>query len=571
MPIIPFVDEGQRLVPGSPVPIGGEKEARLPGEAAANLGQAMFNLGDALDLAARKIKDAKDKSDELKAFTAFRKEQRKAYNDHIVAEILPGDESGNVQVDQYNERMAPLLDELAGHITNEESRERFKARAEDLMADTSSSLSAHELVKREKRLEVDRGIILNNIRDTAMNDPGNYETYLKEVDQVFDRDDNIQPALREVMRVSAKKEITKGVVDEQLVKGSFATNEVDRRRYFNSAKAILMNNSSKLFNSDERDEQLKELQTKIYHFYTGEAAKQNHNDKIAGKRMQEQESEKRGIYLEGLFAAGNSDFKRRAIELDMMQDVLSGNLDANWTKEALSTPVFKNVRDDYYEIEIMTDVLKTGKIDSAIQRVNRDSTFSSTQTVSADKGALILSRLQRMRDDANNNPDRMKLMSAGKEFIKDWAHPSVLEGLGTVVKSQRTALANRAALAYVKDVLDNPKIDPKSHAEKIYRDWFLQAAPTKGEADSTIMMQGMTPEGIEQRKTKLIQDAKAAAASGKPYDEKAVKKLDQTLERLEGEKQLLLLRQQGGLTTPSTQQKPAAPSAAGARGSRGKK
>ena len=72
MPQIPFSQEGQRLVSGSPVPVASGESQNMLGEAAQGFGKAMFVLGDALDVAAKRSKNEEDKLNVQSAINRLR-------------------------------------------------------------------------------------------------------------------------------------------------------------------------------------------------------------------------------------------------------------------------------------------------------------------------------------------------------------------------------------------------------------------------------------------------------------------------------------------------------------------
>jgi hypothetical protein len=161
MPVIPGVNEAQVLNAGSPVPIASPEEARMAGNATAYLGQGMFALGDALDVAAKKEKHRKDTLSQQLALQQFREGSLQLFAKHQAAERSPDDPSGYNSVGEFTADAHDLQSTiLEKNGLTGDAAAGFQALAGDNINDMGKELLAKRIAINEKENDAIRSEVI---------------------------------------------------------------------------------------------------------------------------------------------------------------------------------------------------------------------------------------------------------------------------------------------------------------------------------------------------------------------------------------------------------------------------
>lgn len=274
MPIIPPANEGQRMVPGSPVPIGGEREARLNGEAVESFGKAMFALGDALDVAAKKAKDEKDRLDAADAFNQLRLRALKRQNDRLNAAPIDDDPTGEKQVSGFQGDFDQDIDEIATGIFDERVRRLFMKDAGDLKADMSAQVFAKEIVKRTELNKIKLGKVVSQYGDMARGlvKPQEIEGLMTEAKSVIFASGEFTEAQKELLAA----EVDKGIVQD-------AINGRMQENNYKLAEDIANLYGGKVFTVEEKAQIIDKIQTESYQYDGRQLQKEALQEKQAAK------------------------------------------------------------------------------------------------------------------------------------------------------------------------------------------------------------------------------------------------------------------------------------------------
>ena len=397
MPIIPIEDvkQSQILNAGSPVPIAGTGEARMQGEAASGFGQAMFQLGDALDRVARKAKDDSGKLQAQDLLNQFRMRtlEEKARAD--AAAPIEEDKTGFGQVKQFNSNLQTAMQDIAGTVTDPEVKKRFLIAAGDVVNDTAIQVLSNEVVKRTEQNKFLQGKVISDLGTLARANPSETPFMLDEVERSIRANTDIPGAKMEELVIAGKQGVLNDAIEGML----------SRKEYL-AAEKSLEGLSKGILTVDQKAKMLDNIRQTQYKDDSRELQATQLKDRMTQKNKERIEQQSLNEYSTALLNAGNDEFKRAPILTKLYKDMGAGVIDGSKGLALASNKFPQQVKDDYYDGTIMTKVIKGSlSIDKALNQVTSD----RFKEVSPERSSDIINRLNMMKERYKNEPGRKQL------------------------------------------------------------------------------------------------------------------------------------------------------------------
>lgn len=413
MPQIPISNPSQRIDPASPVAIGSGEGARAMGEATSGLGRELFTLGNMLDQAGKKAKEEEDKLSVTRAINAARLEMLKERARQEAAGIQKEDEASGVSgVNRFNEKINPILNTIAGTLDTPKKRDMFYAGIGDDVVRDSSVVLATEVGKREKNLGVMMQENINDKASLARQDYGKTSTSINELELEIMMSNYLPDAQKQILFEKGRKQIAGEALNGFVDAGGNGDQSA-----WNKARNALTQDFKHIFSNEEMDKQMAAIDAAENGYYTRTWQAQvqmEHNEDRAAKALQNKLTTK---YTSAIAAAGNNQFElgivHRQIELDP-------TLNPEAKKRLTDMRTFMETKDDTYEGNTFTKVLKGEAITKTMESVNTD--FLNGK-VSADRRDKILKALQNMQEFKQKDPTIMAAVSQFRDEINNYKKP----------------------------------------------------------------------------------------------------------------------------------------------------
>lgn len=524
MPIIPGRDEGQVLNAGSPVPIAAPEEARGMGTQTAAFGNAMFQLGDALDKVMTSAKNRQNQLDANAILQSGRQTVLKRKMESEAAGPIEGDNTGYGQVESFVKNSQSDIDELLAKVNIQDPtlKKMVNNSLMDLINDTSKEVGAHEVKKRLDNNKVKEAKLISSWTSLVGANPSKIEEAWAEGETLIITNPDIPDSVKNIRVNEFKKQSieagVRGLIQRGVLKddpNSFAQGEIFLEKY-----------APGLFSTDEKQKLSDEINTTQNKHYTTQLQKLTRDEKRQAKYAEAVEKNLLGYFSSSLALAGNNDLKRRPIEADIEKSILSGKISEQKGRALLTTKVFKEEMDDFYETKIMTSVFKTDEYAKAVDQVNQD---LSVGRVSTDRANAIINKLKNLEERKRNDPTYSKIVSDGERLIRDMAAPSLLEPLSQAMRSDKLAKVNMAVQDYHKIIAANPKADPTALSRRIIEENFGHRTKYIKGAENFLGL--TTVQGVEKQRSQLLKEGIILQKQGLMTPQKK-KKLQENLNTL---------------------------------------
>lgn len=490
MPVIPFVQEGQRLNPSSPVPLASTESARIPGESLAGFGKALSQLGDVLDRNARKTKDAEDKTklDLANAKLKDRLLKQKAVS--MSEGMIEGDTTGFGAVEKFSSELQPFVAELADGLGDDKLKQRFLADSAQEISSANPSILANEIKKRAEANELRRSEALSLRGEMVRLVPEEFEFVRAEQELAIMDDDDIAP----VDKPKRIAEANKGLLNEY-VRG------FTERQMWNSAKLGIDKYGGGILSTEEKTKLMTEIDQENYK-YQGRRL-QELDREYKEVKMQKEAEENNTVarrYLE-MQQAGNDLLKRNIIAQNIMLDVAAGKLPKEKADSIVGNKVFTQVQDDLEDSKLMARVFKNpDDIDKFVEEVQRRTGVATG--FSPERASDIMNRLNSIRDRAKNNPEFKRDINLGLEMLESLKQESIADPIKTLDKQKLHLDIAIAKTEYFK--LVDRGVAPLDAAGRVMSNRFGQSTIIPKGRNKNYMRYG-SPEALQKEKQRIFQ------------------------------------------------------------------
>lgn len=504
MPQVPFTQEGQRLNPSSPVPIGSAESADMLQEATAQFGAAMFAAGDALDKAAARRKSEEERISLQIALNEARMEALKQKAIQEASPAIDQDYTGFGAVEQFQKRMDPFKKQINQRLGPGLSQ-KFESLYTDLVVDTATLVLATENKKRDGVLKSRRDQMISQYGQMVrMSD--NPDRDLTEVMGIMEasilEDQDIAPADKEAMIPEGRKMLVEEAANGLASRGKFADAEVLVEKY------------GKFLPAEEKQKMVEGLQQSEYRANARELQRLEADEKRTLKYWKSRENNLVEGHFQSLLQAGNSEVLRRPIIQAIQRDQMLGKISDEKARGLLNPELFAKAADDEYEANIMARVVRgTLGVDAAIEKITNDRGLVSGG-VSNDRAAELFRSLSMIKNRQRSDPFFIQRIQAGEDLIKSMRQPDIMALLNTMDQRNIEIKIQSAIGAFHSAMAANPAANPDAVAKSILRskrhfnfDVSLMA-PFQG-GGRTGEFDEMTPQQIEakrKQRAKEIQD-----------------------------------------------------------------
>jgi len=533
MPIIPYVEESQKLNASNPVPIAGTGDARLQGEAVAGLGRGMFALGDVLDKLGKRQKDERDR---LKVAEVFGQMRLKALNreaERVAAAPIENDVTGVKQVQEYQKIFDEDKKEMMDLLENDRQKMMFTAQAGDLLADTSIKLLGVEVEKRAENNKALKNKVLGDFAGIARNIPEELEDTIALAEITVMENPNYTEAQKAKEVFEVRRRMVNEAIEGQKARGAYTDAKITLEKYGQN------------FSPEEKSKMLESIDDSDWKAASRETQQVNLREKKNEEFVKQREKILQNDYFSQLKQAGNNMVKREIIQKSMDEKVAAGLMTRQLADSLMGNKTFQKEADEVYESIILTEAFGKRNYDDLTKKMWVD---LKEQRVSPEKYNDIIGRLKNMRE-RDNEPGRRDKERNGIELLESIEKESINDPLSSFQKRQLAAQVARAKDIYYKALAKNPDADPYSLAASIYEGTYKTVIPrVKG----TNFMGLDTPKGIDEAKSKLVSEELARGGNSTKETRKETQK---KLRELEDQKKSLIKVKPftaAPVTTPTT-------------------
>lgn len=411
MPQIPVYNPNQRIEPSSPVAALSTEKAGLMEGMASKFGEALFELGDALDKAAKRAKDTNDKLDVEIAENELARQLQLAANEQKASSVDPTDVTGSKTIrDRYN----PLADEIKNKLKEKlspEAQKMFEAKAGNTLNTFSASALAEEVKKREELTPLKVQELLGGYTKDAYTSPKDVDTIVVKALTTL-ADSPLPGDLKQKGSYEVPKDIYKNALTGVLDTAAMSDSR-EASKLFREAKGLLSNKISKLVTPAELERLSNTVERAEQEYYNTETKKFELAEKLNDKLEKDALDVEYALDLNRLKKAGNNDKVRN----DILAKAYSNPIytkNPERLKALENTAVFKDIADDNYETGLYNKVL-SGRLSpsSARKQLMKDKGLK----VSEDRANKVIKGLNDIEGTIQNYPNISSIIRAGRNAV----------------------------------------------------------------------------------------------------------------------------------------------------------
>jgi hypothetical protein len=523
MPVIPVSQGAQVLSAGSPVPIANPGEARLLASTAEGLGKAIAETGNDLSQIARQSKMNMDKLTAESAENEFRLAVLKRKAEADAQGPLPEDATGFMAVEKFQEAARADLDAIAGNIQDPTARTLFYNGAGRVLADTSTTILAGEVKKREKINQVLQEKVISQKGAIARANPGEIAFMMDEAEQSVLTNPDLAPVQRMEMAQNARRATL-----QDGIQGMLLRNEYD------SAIGALERFSPGTLTVEEKNKQLDEIMSAKGRFFSQSVQQEDLADKRLRRFKQEEETKAVSQFYSALSAAGNSELSRGPVLADIQKAVASGVISRERADNLINAKSFGEAANAKYTAATVQTALTTGDFNAAMDQVGKDWLLK----IDRDRGGQLLRQLSELQDRQTQNPSFKSQIASGEKLLRSFATPAMVSTMSPTQKRELQERVERTVQQFYITVAENPKADPAAVSRQLYEEVYNSTAPTStGTAPD--MLEDATPEQIRKKQQDLMLEYQDKTKKGLMTREKNKEMLKQ-MQALELQRQKML-------------------------------
>lgn len=444
MPQIPVYTGSQRLDPGSPVSaVSAEGSAgALSGRAVEEFGNAVFNLGNKLDEAA---KNAKAKIDKESVDIAVNEARYKMLEAKAAQKARGVDmrerADGFDAVDGFKSNVDPQFKLIEESLQDPTLQKMFRAKIGDDFIRESQLVLTDEVEKREKAVPILQQNTLNGRAAIARKDFKQTEKMMLEAATDIYSD----PVAPEAAKLNATLQAQK-MIAEQSIAGLLDDAKVGKVGNFFTAREVLRDKFAKIFNKDEMVKIEDRIDSEQNQYFTLKHNIYVHTQEVIQKQIKADESKSVTLYTKELAAAGNDQFKFNAIQEKIQRD-------PTLTPEAVTrlagNRVFMETKDDDYEGKFMTELLKKKNFAQMIDRVNADYFGSKVSSKRRDK---LLTATRNMQEYNQKDPFLTSMVSQARDEIDSNKKPPTFDVVSGMYKSENDTYNEQAQTLFMQKI-----------------------------------------------------------------------------------------------------------------------
>lgn len=402
MPQIPVYNPNQRIEPSSPVAALSTEKAGLMEGMASKFGEALFELGDALDKAQKR---ASDKAARLESKLALDQlEEQTQYSEIELSQkaVDPKDPTGvNTVKNQFRANINEVRDNIKATLSPE-AAELFQSEADGVINNYSAKALAQEVDKREKLIPVLQQKAIGSTLQKAFKDPGKASMFAREA-QLHVYESDIPDAAKEVKAFEAAKAAH--------IQGMLGYLNKDD---YTMAKTHLNTELMPYLKDDELIKYTAQIERQKQDKINKEIALLDLEEKQADKLDKKNAKLKESLYTAQLAKIGNNDKKANELIYKATFDKdLLGHSDVLARLQA-AAPKAKAYLDEKYEADFMNQFLyKTNfNADAALAKLNRDADSGKPTQVSQAKANDLAAKIKAIKYHEQKNPGIVQYKTA---------------------------------------------------------------------------------------------------------------------------------------------------------------
>lgn len=451
MPQIPVFNGAQRIDAASPVSIASTNDARMAGVATAAFGEAVFNLGNAMDATARKVKDSMDKYALQfamgEANTAMR-DQRLKQNKEQIDPASSAD--GRDGARKYNERLAPILDKIGEQLPNDAIRWMYKAGLQDDLDKNTGQVAATELERREKLVPVLRQQAVNIQAVAARDNPEMLEQALAQVEINVWQDSTVAPVDKQQTILKDKQQAARGFIAGFIKRGNLGDTTA-----WDAGRKAVMEKLGLILSPEENAKFVDEINSAQFGYSNRANAEEDRIKRAEDRAAKFAVSAASTEYIAKLEEAGTDDVKRNIIQAQMAKDPRFDTDSSKRTSILSSSEIFQQLDDDRYQLKIMDTAMRTKNYTQLLNKILKD---SGSSILSTKRGTRLQKMVEGMRDQERTNPGIKDLYMHLQDEIKSLGKSSIIvdsmSGLNRVeVDKDTTAGLTRFSDWYARNLM----------------------------------------------------------------------------------------------------------------------
>lgn len=425
MPQIPVFNGSQRLEPGNPVAAVSTDDARATGNQIAALGKEVFGLGNALDAVAKKAKDNEDRLRVTTAVNQARLEMLKEKARQDSMGLQPGDSPDGVDgINRYNEKINPILSDIASSLESPEQRKAFEAGISDDVVTYSTQVLAGEVAKREKTIPIlmednlrQRGVLARSTPDNMTRTLQTTEQMAAEYEMDVMGNSMIQDAAKPKLILDGKKQIA-----HEALMGFIDAGNKGSPKAWNDYRFALNEKFAQLFTAEEKDKLMTDVNSSEYSFYNREYQNVVRKNALEDRAAKETVKNRTAMYMSMLSQAGNSDTKRapilRQIEMDAALD-----FDPSSKKRLIENRTFMETSDDAYQLNIMDKLLRDKNYTATLDKLQVD----AGARVSIDRATKLQAAIRNLQEHERTNPGLTEAYRKAQEALASYGKPMLMQ------------------------------------------------------------------------------------------------------------------------------------------------
>lgn len=427
MSIIPFAQENFGYSSGNPVaPGNSENDAGVDlGKEFAQVGNATFKLGDAMDLANKKLKNEKSRLDSQNIDNQIEASVRDRIQQAEKAATIPEDTDGTQAVNTFRTNVQEDMDAI---LENSGADPMVKYRAK-VMGDKKINTEAAGVGVAELKKKDDfNKNLFNKLVGTgisALYDSSNpiadFPIAADKLSKLILETDQLSALDKQLREPKARRELLEHGIQVMLDRGAATGNPKESRVQFAGAKLLLQRYGPAEIGDVEEmrklDDHISTAEIKSNALGESNYQKQKRTDEQAQKDVADG-------YIKDIitlrYQAGNDSIKQAIVTEKITKLIEIGAVDGREARaQALLNPQpFSAQKDAKFEAKLMAKLFKDGNFDAAMTAAT-----TSPHEVSDPKSAQLAERIMQLKTRHMNDPQFMKLVADGEKIILAESEP----------------------------------------------------------------------------------------------------------------------------------------------------
>lgn len=425
MPKIPIQQGQQILNAGSPVPIAGTSEARIPGEQVSAFGKGLMDFA----LAERSAEENKSKSMLNLAMSSLKRE---ATRNAIVAEGTKDEAPGRAGENSFDRFVKPLDDfaeDLAKNINNPNHKREFTAHARDYVSALGDDVRKIQYKKSLAITNSNNDMAVATRAQMAVDNPQMRDQVIIEGMKVYDDTADIySPEILQQKKAELAPMIDRGIIEGMKSRGDFESARAHAKKH---AASFSVEGIDKVNDSIDKAE---------HAYLSQERADKRFKDYEQDRFMKETRLVNDAAYGTRFFAANVPPVEREMLIKDSERLAFQG---------LMSKSVLSAMKNDWKtgskdisaktQVDIYAKALKgqsfadsEKQVQAALSRDGHESGFMASKD-----GYALLGRLRALE----KNPEKKQLEQDGEGIVRAAWKSSILDD-PTIGPEYRTQMEN---------------------------------------------------------------------------------------------------------------------------------